>query len=388
MHSQQPAVFSPERPSRRVDDDDDDGEPSRLRTPLAARFADASDAQQAAQPQYPPLEQKASIATLRERFELVMAGRASLLPANVKDFKPETARSELKQHLRDHNIQKDTDYSAGGTLQPIVIQRPAFDQTIFYVRPPQRRAEGEGELEEVPIETLHFYSVPNRALGALMARRGYRKIGIIHLPEDETKLPPAWDADAVASRGVRGSGSTERDLYPAPRELRVPKKVIPIDQSARAPTVAAQIVEAFELKVLVPKLNGGFDVYSPMRLWTRRARTSAEFQVNQSTPFGMRCTLYYYIRGVLSDRDPSEIEMTLDEMRESEGVAALKARKASKSGKRKQTRKGAGMDGDPESSGAGVEAGVDEPEAVADGEDLLKGDWFDLAVDLSRQFVS
>ena len=46
------------------------------------------------------------------------------------------------------------------------------------------------------------------------------------------------------------------------------------------------------------------------------------------------------------------------------------------------------MDGDPESSGAGVEAGVDEPEAVADGEDLLKGDWFDLAVDLSRQFVS
>ena len=45
----------------------------------------------------------------------------------------------------------------------------------------------------------------------------------------------------------------------------------------------------------------------------------------------MRCTLYYYIRGVLSDRDPSEIEMTLDEMRESEGVAALKARKASAS---------------------------------------------------------
>ena len=122
--------------------------------------------------------------------------------ACVKRFKPERALSELKLHLKEHGLKKESDYATGGSLQPIVIQRPAFDQTVFLMRPPNAPA-ADAQGETAPVEQLDYCSLPNRALASLMIQRGFRRIGVTHLPEDETKLPAAI---APAERGPRKSG--------------------------------------------------------------------------------------------------------------------------------------------------------------------------------------
>lgn len=127
-----------------------------------------------------------------------------------------------------------------------------------------------------------------------------------------------------------------------------------------------------------------------MRLWVKSARK--HFAKGQSTRFNMMCKLYYYIRTVLSDKEPCDIKMKYDELRSCEGVKALGSRKRSREGIESRRRKRPAVaSGDDAGAGSGAEGGGVEDDTgevvpVPEGE-LLKGEWYDLAVTVSLRFV-
>lgn len=98
-----------------------------------------------------------------------------------------------------------------------------------------------------------------------------------------------------------------------------------------------------------------------MRLWTKQARKNAKFATNQATAFSKRCMCYYYIRKECTE-DPSLITLSYDALRNA-------AQQSLVSRKRKQS-------GD-------AEEGEGE-----DGGDLLRGEWFDLAVAVSEAYIT
>lgn len=170
-----------------------------------------------------------------------MFSEAGLLPPLAK-FAHETVLTGLKKQLREHGLQKDVDNS-GGNLAPIVIQRPAFKDEIFLVRPPSSgagAADGDSAAAAEPVERLDYYSVPSRALANIMVRLGYRIISIVHLPDDESKLPPAVEERTRGPRAGAAGSCAQSDAYPAPRELIVPDVVVPIDKAASSETQQAQ----------------------------------------------------------------------------------------------------------------------------------------------------
>jgi hypothetical protein len=116
-----------------------------------------------------------------------------------------------------------------------------------------------------------------------------------------------------------------------------------------------------------------------MRLWTKASRKAAGFEANQSTSFSMRCELYHYIRTNLKDQEPATIDLTYDQLRK-HAKAAHEGRKVSKGGKSaKRKRVGEEVVG---AGGGGIPL-VEEAQS-----DLLIGEWFDLAVAVSKEYVS
>ena len=168
-----------------------------MRTP-SGRYGHAEPAGQQEQPRFGPLAEDAGAAAIRTRIDEVLAATDLPDPCNLqREFKPETIRSQLNLHLRQHGLKKDTDQCSSGTLQPIVIERPAFDHTFFFAQPPTLVARDEAAgtwTYDAPIERADFGSVPNKALANLMARRGYPSIEVTHYPNDESKLPAPTDA--------------------------------------------------------------------------------------------------------------------------------------------------------------------------------------------------
>ena len=236
----------------------------------------------------------------------------------VEKFKPETILTGLKKRLRDHGLAKDHD-SSGGSLAPIIIERPAFDKVVFLAKPMDA---------DTDVGALDLYSVPNKALAQIMVRRGYKVVSCTHLPNDETRLPAAVNERTRGPRAGAAGSHVENEAHPAPTNLTVPDRVIAIDTSPSAPTPAAQIVEQFEIKVMDQKAGGRIEVYSPMRLWTKKARKAVKFLANQSTPFSARCRIYCHIREQLRDCEPSEIQDTYDKLRAEAGKAASRAQDA------------------------------------------------------------
>jgi hypothetical protein len=293
------AFATPPRSGGRGDASADD-----VPTPQSATYAEPNAAAvEAAERHFPPLAVDAGVAALRERFKLAMA-EDDLMP-QLKKFKPETILTGLKKRLRDHGLAKDRD-SSGGGLAPIIVQRPAFDKCVFLANPMEAGAD---------LRSLDLYSVPSKALAQVMVRRGYIVVGCMHLPEDETKLPPAVEERTRGPRAGAAGSHVEETAYAVPTQLTVPVRVMPIDTSPDAPTPAAQIVEQFEIKVMEQMAGGRVDVYSPMRLWTKTARKAVKFLANQSCPFSARCRIYCHVRQQLSDREPSEIELPYEKLR-------------------------------------------------------------------------
>lgn len=263
-------------------------------TPTRARFQrTVSNAGFAARVR-PALGEDAGLQAMKERFADTFDKK--FLPANANQFRPEAMTTALKMNLQENNLLLTSDHTSGN--QPVVIEvRPAFDRTVFFRTPPDHDVD-------------KTYSVHTKPLASKMVQRGYVKIPVIHLPDDERELPPAV-GDLV--RGAQGGLSA--DALPPPVELKVPTVCPDINQAASAPTPAAQIVEWFEFKVIMLE-SGHKVVYSPMRLWSTSARSAAGFQPNQSTPFSTRCKLYLYIRRHLSDEEPAEIRLTYDALRQ------------------------------------------------------------------------
>ena len=94
--------------------------------------------------------------------------------------------------------------------------------------------------------------------------------------------------------------------------------------------------------------------------------TNVSFGGNQSTPFSVRCMLYYFIRTELSSQEPCNIASGYDKLRAD--ASDLKRRKKTK----------------PEAQRLRAAAEEGGPPVRAD---MLVGEWFDLAVALSQQFV-
>ena len=130
-------VLSPFRaprpsPSARREADEDDPY-ATISTPPAAHYATPTT-EAAAEANYPPLADLEGPVGLRQRFKLMMQD-AELLPEHVKSFKHETILTGLRKRNRDFGIAKEVD-SAGGTLAPVIIHRPAFEHCVFLVKPP------------------------------------------------------------------------------------------------------------------------------------------------------------------------------------------------------------------------------------------------------------
>lgn len=295
--------------------DDDDERPTLLRTPRAAEYTTDAAGAQPEPARYPALAEMAGVAALVDRFKLVFAEQAgALFPTDVNKFRHETVRTGLKEHTRLAGLLQESDY-VGGTLAPIIIQRPAFSDTVFLGQTPAPDAEAGAS--EWPVK---LFSVPNMALAGVMVRKGYKIVHVTHLPGDETRLPPALEE-------VTRDTAPDVELHPAPSMLKLPDKVMPIEQGGSAPTAAAQIVEQFEIKVLWRQPNGSVVVYSPMRLWTKQARKANNFLSTQRQPFGVRCMIYYYIRTVLREQ-PALVTLSFDKLRDA--CKELKSRKRSR----------------------------------------------------------
>jgi hypothetical protein len=224
------APATPQHQSRRARDDDE-GEGEFI-SPPSAQYAQR-DAAEPTELRFPPLAFDAGVAALRQRFKLVM-DEDELMP-DIKDFKPETILTGLKKRLRDHGLAKDRDSSFGpASAPPPCIQRPAFDKVWFLAEPMDAGQE---------LRSLKFYSVPSSALAQLMVRRGYVVVYVTHLPNDDTRLPPAVDEQTRGPRAGAAGSHVENEVHPAPMQLTVPDKVISIDTSPSAPSPTAQIVE-------------------------------------------------------------------------------------------------------------------------------------------------
>lgn len=353
-----PFNSTPPRRRRRDADDDDDEAETLLRTPNAQYTLDAAgDVQE--QPLLAALPEDAEVGAVMERVKTIFQGKEHLLPEDVKCFMHETVRTFLKEHLRTSGLSKERDYSAGGSLQPLFIQRPAFSDTYFLAEWPAPEAD--------PNETswpIKIFSVPNKALASVMVRRGYKLIGVVHLPADESRLPPSI-AEITRERAEAAAAGVEPNA--APLQLKLPTRAMTIARGGDAPTVAAQIVEAFELKLVWLQKNGSTIVYSPMRLWTKKARKDFGFEPNQRQPFTVRCMIYYYIRAILG-QEPATVALSFDQLRDA--CKHIKAAKeaAKKRGKRKR--------GDEESSAS-----------EDDGDGPLSGDWFTIALRESKKYV-
>ena len=188
------------------------------------------------------------MAALIERFELVMG--SELMPEKDpgRHFDVEKLRLGYKEHLRLFGLNRETDYPffGGRRQQRTVIERPAFTRCVFLVAPP---VASEAEASAAPrpqLKELDFYSVPNSSLAHVMVKNGYEVINVIHLPNAQDKLPPPLDQQ-------RRSGAPRQPAAAdgaAPLELRVPSKVVAFDKAGTAPTVASQLVEQFELRVV------------------------------------------------------------------------------------------------------------------------------------------
>lgn len=347
---------SPGTPRRRRRGDDDDEHETLLRTPEPAQFTmDAAGDAPQEQHQYGALAEDAGVAALVQRFDLVFADQAEIFPEAVKLYKHETVRSALKQHLREAGLLKQRDYAAGGTLQPLVIHRPQFESVRFLAEHPAPDvAEGESKWG------VKVFSVPHKALASVMVRRGYKLVSVVHLPDDDTRLPPA--VAEVTQATAQGSGG---DVHPPPSTLRLPTTMRRIEKGGHAQTAASQIVEQFEIKYTWPQANGTVIVYSPMRLWTKDARKNAQFSADSRQAFGVRCMIYYYIRTL--EQEPATISLDFKSLRD--GCTTVKHAKAQQRPAGSAQKRARG-------------ATEEEPEP---GE--LTGEWFDIAVRKSREFV-
>lgn len=322
------------RPSDAADDEEE-------ATPTSARYQTSSGASATAGSTLPPLTPNAGIGAMIQRLDVVFD--KALLPSNVKKFKHETVLSGLKEHMRSHGLQKEQDQPAGGG-PTVVIQRPAFDHVKFFIAPGDPASE-----------TRLAYSVPSRALATQMVQRGYERLNVIHLPNDDSALPAA-----VAAQTRGPAGSLSDDPEPPPARLLVPTKVPDIDRAANAPTPAAQVVEQVELKVKA-LVDGTRTVYSPIRLWTQAARKEAKFESNQSTPLAARCKIYLYLRRIVTG-EPSELQQTYDALRTAAERALTKLSKA--------------------------EARTREERGEALPEGAIVGDWWSAAADEAAKWVS
>lgn len=228
----------------------------RLTTPPSAQYAQRRPAPRAATEtandggELQPLPPKAGVEALVERFKLVMG--ADLLPSTdpKRNFCVETLRTGLKERLRDNGLLRESEhpFGAGHRLPVTVVERPAFDRCIFFVEPP-----APSDAADAPaLRDLRYFSVPNSSMAHLMAQMGYEVISVTHLPPNPSRLPPP-----LVQERTRGPQSTGRT--PAPLQLRVPKKVPPFNKDATAPTVASQLVEHFELRVVIRE-NGKDEV--------------------------------------------------------------------------------------------------------------------------------
>ena len=221
-----------------------------VQTPEVAEYATVAESEIASA--WPPLDPKAGTKALSDRFLLVMGEESAAMPTNVRNFKPETFRTHANAHLREHGLLREEDGLAGTVVRPI-IQRPPFERMVFLVEPP---AEGT-TIDASGVQNLKYYSVPEKALATTMVGRGFKVIGVTHLPADESRLPQSVGA---VTRGPRAPPGAPCDAAPA--ELTLPTKVPRIDQAGTAAKVALQIVEHFELKVKEPRPNGKFEVYA------------------------------------------------------------------------------------------------------------------------------
>ena len=123
------------RPRPVDEDEEDEDRPTRLRTPGGgARYGDASGAERPQTARWPALAPDAGAAAMVERFRLVVQEEAEALPAtlgpNSRQFPHETVLTALKTHMRESGLQKESDYASGGTLAPIIIQRPALRRVL------------------------------------------------------------------------------------------------------------------------------------------------------------------------------------------------------------------------------------------------------------------
>lgn len=101
---------------------------------------------------------------------------------------------------------------------------------------------------------------------------------------------------------VRRAG-TEIDIWdrPIPADVKIPEKLPSLPSNSSM--VAATVVREFELKVV--DVDGN-EVYTPLRLWTKEARSGKTIP----STFCTRLNMYYAIKVLHSNVDPENIDST------------------------------------------------------------------------------
>lgn len=224
------------------------------------------------------------------------------LPAEVKDYNPENSRLGASRGLEASGLLGQQPLSirgrhGGGSGQQNEPPRPPIDKAIWYADYTDSELQ---RLLAMPHDQRHhqhkLYACVDDPATRLMSGYNYTKQVMVWVGH-ETQVPHKLTVAATGrvQEGVQKS---------APPILTLPVKIPSITRGSAAALVIVRDMEAY--------VESGSRVYSPMRLWTDRARKERNEETQKDatldgkidpTLFSRRCAMYCYLITVGSDAE-------------------------------------------------------------------------------------
>jgi hypothetical protein len=172
------------------------------------------------------------------------------------------AKYPVNQDYYSHQNQKNRQF--------VVNQCATFKENVFFRDPYDGR----------------IFSCCDDAVEKEMERRGFVRIGVVHLLGNKVQLPVLSNSVAELPKGsIESQG--------APAEVTLPwnHKFPKLWKCGENTTTAEAVVHAFEVKVVDPATKA---IYSPYRLWNQKEREKV--QMEKSTNLTKYCQTYFLIR--------------------------------------------------------------------------------------------
>lgn len=231
-----------------------------------------------------------------------------LVPDELKKFQGETALTNLKLHMSENHLAKESEGPVGEVINEI-ISRPAVDHVVFFtdarLETLEQVARGEAPQQ--------IYGVSNAAHAAMLKSHGYARVEV-NFPGGFSTLPPRLS--------TAGAGSSTD----VPDTVRLTIEKPTVNPRAER-TAAEQITELFEVKVT----DSMGTPFSPLRFWTdeQRAKSAAwsaadtKLKGALANHLNRYAHVYCYIRA--QEDPPSTMKQSLGDLK-NEASKELKAR--------------------------------------------------------------